>query len=268
MDVRTKLKVVVVGLAVSVAIASAGPMAQRAYAGIFDSGIPLQYIGAHETIRDSTAVMATPSDVDTTPVVPDMVMPPDEAIVATQTPGITVSVVDAPYAYLYTPWHGQERSYWCGPTSCQIVAHYFGNLQTQSRMALTLGTTTAGTSITLVDNCLRAYTGRSYECYTGVGTSALYSRVAHTLATHRQPLVADVRIVPGVWYAYRYSHAGHIIPVEAFDWRYGIIRVNDPYNEASYHSGGGSTGGHVVYPASTLADGIARHPQHAVVAAP
>jgi hypothetical protein len=256
MDVRTKLRVVVMGLALSVALAPAGPLVQRAYAEVY---VPT---------RDGTALMETPSDIDTTPIVPEFTKLPSDTPEATATPGIGTEVVDAPYAYLYTPWHGQERSYWCGPTSCQIVAHYFGNLKSQSVMALALGTTTAGTSISLVDNCLRTYTGRSYECYTGVTTSGLYSKVAHTLATHRQPMVADVRIVPGVWYAYRYSHAGHIIPVEAFDWRYGIIRVNDPYNEASYHSGGGATGGHVVYPASTLADGIARHPQHAVVAAP
>lgn len=271
MDVRTKLKVVVVGLALSVALAPAGPLLQQAYAGFFDGGgglfpPPDMFVEP----RDNSAFIATPSDADTTPVSPGVADLPVEAVSASETPspGIGTAVIDAPYAYLYTPWHGQERSYWCGPTSCQIVAHYFGNLKTQATMASYLGTTSAGTSITKVDDCLRAFTGRSYQCYTGVGTSTLLAKVAHTLSTHRQPVVADVRIVPGVWYAYRFAHAGHIIPVEAFDWRYGIIRVNDPYNEASYQSRGGATGGHVVYPVGALADGIARHPQHAVVAAP
>jgi hypothetical protein len=270
MDVRARLKVAAVGVALAVVLAPAGPLTQRAFAGIFDGGIVFPPADMLNEPRDNTALMAVPSGVDTEAVYPAVSSLPESMTPAadTTTPTVGATVIDAPYGYLWTPWHGQERAYWCGPSSCQIVAHYFGNLQTQATMASFLGTTSSGTSITKVDDCLRKYTGRAYECYTGLSTSALFGKVAHSIATHGQPLVADVRIVPGVWYAYRFAHAGHIIPVEAFDWRWNIIRVDDPYNEASYQSHGGSTGGHTVYPASALADGIARHPQHAVVAAP
>jgi hypothetical protein len=270
MDIRTTLKVMAAGLALTVALAPAGPLAARAYAGIFDGGDTIAPPDAFVEPRDSTAFTATPSGVDTTPVYPSDAGLQASATTTTDAPVPTVGTasVDAPYMYLYTPWHGQERSYWCGPTSCQIVAHYFGNLQTQSTMASFLGTTTSGTSITRVDDCLRHYTGRSYECYTGTSQSSLLSKVAHTIGAHRQPLVADVRINPGTWHAYRYSHAGHILPVEAYDWRYGTVRMNDPYNEASWRSKGGKTGGHITYPVWALACGVALHPQHAVVAAP
>jgi hypothetical protein len=267
MDVRTKLKVVVVGVTLSVALAAAGPLAQNAFALSIDPGTlppPDMFVEP----RDNTAFTIVPSGVDTSPVLPSAEGLAASSATATDGPSLTAAIVDAPYGYLWTPWHGQERSYWCGPASCQIVCDYFGNLKSQATMASFMGTTSGGTSITKVDDCLRNYTGRSYECYTGNSTSSLLSRVAHTIGTHRQPVVADVRINPGTWYAYRFAHAGHIIPVEAFDWRYGTVRVDDPYNEASWRSGGGPTGGHTTYPVWALANGIASHPQHAVVAAP
>jgi hypothetical protein len=266
MDVRTKLKVVVVGVALSVALAAAGPLAAKAFAlDLFEGTVP---VSASSVMRDNTEFIEVPSGVDTSPVLPSAEGLAVSSATATDAPSLTPALVDAPYGYLWTPWHGQERSYWCGPASCQIVCDYFGNLKSQATMASFMGTTSSGTSITKVDDCLRNYTGRSYECFTGNSTSSLLSRVAHTIGTHRQPVVADVRINPGTWYAYRFAHAGHIIPVEAFDWRYGTVRVDDPYNEASWRSGGGPTGGHTTYPVWALANGIASHPQRAVVAAP
>lgn len=268
MDVRSRLKVVAAGLGLAVMLMPVGPMVSRAFAAAPADGSPYAYL-----TLDGTGQMALPSDADTTPVLPSTDgMAASVATIETPAGMATADVApeytDAQYGYLWTPSHGQERPYWCGPASCQIVLHYFGNLMSQPQLAYVLGTTTSGTSITRVDDCLRAYAGRSYECFSGNTTSSMLTHVAHSIATHRQPVIADVRIMPGTWWAYHAAHLGHIIPVEAFDWRYGIVRVNDPYNERSWRSGGGQTGGHTTYPTSALISGVALHPQHAVVAAP
>jgi len=172
---------------------------------------------------------------------------------------------DAPYEYFYTPTHLQERDYWCGPASVQTVDDYWGATTSQSAIATWLRTTASGTDFSRVDDALRYFTGKPYA-YVGPieSSTAVQSRIEYGLDVRRQPMVGDFN-VPASWPYYNFAHPGHIIPIEAFDWRIGIIRLNDPYHEASWVSGGGNTGGHRTYARGLIGDGIYAHWRRAVV---
>lgn len=175
---------------------------------------------------------------------------------------------DAPYRYLYTPSHEQQRSYYCGPATVQVIVDYFTSPPSQDAIATYLGTTTSGTSFSKVDDALRHYTGRSYYYYDSNTGSSFNARVLDTLLNHSQPFAADVRIDADVWPHYAYDHDGHIIPIEAFDWRSNAIRINDVYDEEGSRSGGGDTFGHTTYSRDVIWAGVYSHPQRALVCAP
>lgn len=175
-------------------------------------------------------------------------------------------ISEAAYRYYYTPTHAQERSYWCGPATVQTIDDYWGATTTQSAIAVTLGTTSAGTDFKRVDDALRALTGIAYVVSpVCASTGDVYSQVQYGLLTRGHPAAADVKIVGAIWNNYVYDHDGHIIPIEAFDWRNMTIRINDPYNEALFRAGGGQTLGHRTYPAGQVADGVMRHWQKVLV---
>lgn len=175
---------------------------------------------------------------------------------------------ELPYRFLYTPTHAQERSYWCGPATVQVIDDYFGAHASQATIAAWMGTTTNGTSFTIVDDALRYFAGKSYYYYGALTLADLWYRVEHSLMDHAQPLAIDVRIVATVWPNYVFDHAGHITPLEGFDWRYWVVRLNDVYDESYWRAGGGSTLGHLRYKRDVIGDGVMRHPQRAVVSAP
>lgn len=175
-------------------------------------------------------------------------------------------IVDAPYRYLYTPSHEQERTYWCGPATCQVIDDYLGAYVSQSTYAASVGTTTKGTDFSLVDDCLRRYTSKPFYYYGGLQQSGFYARVSDSLMNHGLPLAVDVNIIASIWPYYEHDHAGHIVPIEAFDWRYGTIRLNDVYDEAGV--GGGPTYGHTTYDRAVIWNGVYNHFRRAVVSAP
>lgn len=180
--------------------------------------------------------------------------------------GLSIAVVDAPYKYFYTPTHAQETNYWCGPATTQIIDDYWGATTSQSEIARMLGTTAQGTVFTNIAPVLTRLTGVGYvvspKMYTGYD---VLSRIQYGLLARNHPAAADVTIKGVIWNNYVYDHSGHIIPIEAFDWRYMTVRINDPYNEGSWRAGGGSTLGHRSYPVSQLQDGILSHFQKVLV---
>lgn len=228
------------------------------------------------TVSSAAPVFAAGTGDDPTPT-EDVLTPAEAARKArleSKTPQdggtgeIGVMVVDAPYKYLYTPSHLQEKNYWCGPATVQVIHDYFGTPQSQQTYANWLGTGTGGTDFSKVDDCLRAYTGRSYYYYGSLTQTGFNTRVSDSLLNHGYPLAADVNIYASVWPNYNYDHNGHIIPIEAFDWRYMTIRINDVYSEAYYRSGGGNTYGHKTYSQAVVWHGVYNHFRRAVVSAP
>jgi hypothetical protein len=195
----------------------------------------------------------------------------DTSVSLAQTAGggtVTPLAGDAPHRLLNTPSHKQERSYWCGPATVQVIVDWFGTAPSQTSIASYLGTTSNGTSFSKVDDGLRHYTGRTYYYYGSLSGSRFNSRVCDTIGNHGWPLAADVSIDADVWPNYNYDHAGHIIPIEGFDWRSNTIRINDVYDEAASRSGGGNTYGHTTYSRDVIWAGVYAHPQRAVVSAP
>ena len=182
--------------------------------------------------------------------------------------GVTPMITDAPYRYLYTPSHKQETGYWCGPATCQVIDDYHGAYVSQTTYARAMGTSSAGTDFTRVDDCLRAYTSKPYYYYGGLTDSGFLSRVSDSILNHTMPLAADLKILASVWPNYNYNHDGHIVPIEGFDWRFGTIRLNDVFNEADYYGGGGSTFGHATYDWPVVWNGVYNHFRRAVVSAP
>ncbi len=180
--------------------------------------------------------------------------------------GLGTLALDAPYRYLWTPSHRQERPYWCGPATCQVIDHYFGSYTSQDSYGRFMGTTPDGTEFAQVDDCLRAYTGRPYYYYGSLTESSFNYRVADSLMNHGMPLAADLKIIASIWPNYVRDHAGHIVPIEAFDWRFWTVRLNDPYDEARV--GGGPTFGHTTYDRAVVWNGVYNHFRRAVVSAP
>lgn len=180
---------------------------------------------------------------------------------------LTPLLIDAPYTYLYTPSHLQERAYWCGPATCQIITHYWGRLVPQWAFAQYMGTTTAGTDFSKVDDALRYYSFKSYWYVSGIDDwSAFMDQCEYGLGEKRNPMAIVVKIEGDDWPFYEFDHSGHILPIEAFDERITPykVRVNDPYDEA-YYAGGGDTYGHTTYPAYVVQKGVALHWRQAVV---
>jgi hypothetical protein len=180
--------------------------------------------------------------------------------------GVSVLAADIPYRYLWTPTHEQQTSYWCGPATCQVIDDHFGDYVSQSTYGAFLGTTTNGTDFSKVDDCLRKYTRKPYYYYGGLVESGFNARVMDSLLNHGMPLAADLNIIASVWPNYQKDHPGHIVPIEAFDWRAWTVRLNDVFDEADY--GGGHTLGHTTYDRAVVWNGVYNHFRRAVVSAP
>ena len=184
-----------------------------------------------------------------------------------KTGGIVPMIVDAPYGSLWTPSHRQERGYWCGPATCQVIDHYFGSYVSQSTYASAMGTNSNGTDFSLVDDCLRYFARMPYYYYGPLTESQFNVRVSDSIMNHGMPLATDLKIIASIWPNYTRDYAGHIVPIEAFDWRYGTIRLNDVFDEAGYY-GGGNTFGHSTYDRAIVWNGVYNHFRRAVVSAP
>lgn len=186
---------------------------------------------------------------------------------AGKTASIRPLLIDGPNASFWTPSHRQERPYWCGPATCQIITHYWGRLVPQWAFAQYMGTTTAGTDFTKVDDALRYYSFKSYWYTGGVTTFNVFMDMCEFgMGEKRYPIVANVRIEADRWPFYEFDHAGHIVPIEMFDesitpYR---VRLNDPYDE-EFFAGGGNTFGHTTYPAYVVARGVNIHWRQAMV---
>ena len=181
--------------------------------------------------------------------------------------GIQTAAIDAPYKYFYTPTHMQEKNFYCGPATVQTIDDYWGTPATQAEIAKYLGTDTAkATDFSLVDNAINKFAAQDYVYYGPcTSTSDFNYRVAYGLGTRLHPMATDMKINGSAMNRYVFNHDGHIVPVEAFDWRSMIIRLNDPYDEQDWLAGGGATGGHMTYPAKQISTAVMAHFRKAVV---
>jgi hypothetical protein len=177
--------------------------------------------------------------------------------------------MDGGYRYHYTPSHKQETNYWCGPATVQVIDDYFGDCIMQRSYAIHMGTTPeGGTDFSVVDDELRSQTENNYQYRTVTWSVDFFNRVEYAIDALGWPIALDGEINPGEL-GYNYHHAGHIFPVEGFDWRGATdyMRKNDVYNEADYYTYGGNTFGHQIYDAAQFYHVVERHWRHAIIGA-
>jgi len=197
--------------------------------------------------------------------------------------------IGVPFYYLVTPSHRQQTGYYCGPATAEIIDDFWGDTvhaipDTEynrqhiyaefSVDGVALCPSSSGTNYSLLDNCLRSYTGKQYYYYGGVRTaSGFFNRVQYGLYVKHYPESLLVHIDPADhpdWSPYVYVHLGHIVVAEAFDWHvatdgHRTMRLNDPYSEADAISGGGDTYGHHVYHRMVLWWGVSETASRAMV---
>jgi hypothetical protein len=162
--------------------------------------------------------------------------------------------------FINTPSHQQERPYWCGPATVQVIHDWWGTPVSQQTYATHMGATPAGTIFSRVDDELRYRTGKAYYLRTLTSSTDFYSRVTYTLGTNFWPFPIDGHIMGGE-VGYNLEHSGHIIPIEGYDWRYTLKTMdkNDVYNEQSNHQGGAYTYGHNTYNRTEFYSVVSRH---------
>ena len=221
-------------------------------------------LGAALAAGCCATALADTGDATLTPDVPTAETKAESAAFSDWVTGGGPTRVDAPYGYLSTTYCPQQRAYWCGPAAVQTALTNFGIRSSQSTIAARLGTTGGGTSMSVVDDVLRLYTGRPYVYHGATSSTDFYNHVLYSICSKGRPVVVDVRIV-APWGPYRKDHAGHIITMDAVDWRSSTVRMNDSFNEASWISGGGPTGGETTYARSVMWTGVYRHAGHPIV---
>lgn len=126
------------------------------------------------------------------------------------------------------PVFEQQNSYYCGPATVKQVVHFLnGSSNNQNYYANLLGTTTAGTDMTVIDDVLRDLTGE-YYVYSSIGTSAQWrSKVYHSIDAS-MPAVLDINTVNNS--AFPYNSDGHFVNTSGYDTKIGDrVRITDPY---------------------------------------
>lgn len=148
------------------------------------------------------------------------------------------------------PYFLQERSYWCGPaTTREILGYIVATPASQTTLAGDLGTTTDGTWFPMVRNVLNQrkpnQQGGPWILDKIEDHGDLISRMDYN-AINNIPGALHVKLLTAFFSYYNFDHDGHIMASDGVRRQkagvyYGYY--TDPYNEASYKSGGASTGG-------------------------
>lgn len=193
--------------------------------------------------------------------------------------GVSASAVDAPYRVLGTTSHKQLRNDFCVPATTETIDHYLRGADrhwSQYQWAaytyngVPLWTDAAGGNMWVMAMGLKQKTATAYAYSSGNTLSSVYSRTLYAIKDKGRPAAYGVRIRASAWPNYRIDHAGHIMCGRGFDWRYGVIYIDDPYPENAspplgYGSAGGDTYGKKTYPKEVVAGGVVASASQQVV---
>ena len=116
------------------------------------------------------------------------------------------------YKYLNVPLFTQQNNYYCGPANVKQVVHYHnGSSNSQDTYARSLGTSTAGTTMTDIPPLLRSQTGKNYV-YAAIGSSSTWtSRVGTNILYNNMAVVIDIIANTSYW---RYNtNDGHYVTI-------------------------------------------------------
>lgn len=188
-------------------------------------------------------------------------------------------VVDAPYRVLSTTSHKQLRNDFCVPATTTIIDHFLRGATVHWSQwewakyrygGVPLWTDAAGGNMWVMAMGLKSVTGRGYAYSTGNTATSVYNRTEYGIYQKSRPVGYGLRIIASNWPNYQVNHTGHIVCGRGFDWRYGLIHVDDPYPEDApaplgYGSDGGDTYGKKTYKKAVVAGGVVASASQQVV---
>ena len=171
---------------------------------------------------------------------------------------------------LSVPRYAQETGYYCGPATVKEIIHYFnGSSQTQAQYAATLGTTTNGTTMTVIPGVLTNAIGSDMNQYYYDDTWTTFSQWATRIMTaidEGNPVVVDVNASAG-YTSIPYTGNGHYLAVIGYIYDTQThtltdVKVADPSTACnSYYT----SQGYLWYTASDLFNANAAHWRRAII---
>jgi hypothetical protein len=148
---------------------------------------------------------------------------------------------------LNVPRKIQERSYWCGPASIQMIQYYFNMPASQSTIASYCGTNSSvGTYVYKIVNWLNAAPMTGYaslpswwvwEYVTVTSTTDFINKIHFTIGNYSAPQIWHLKTYPSsVYHLPGYTgNYGHYIVGSGYDSNNNVLE-DDPW----YGNGGGS----------------------------
>ncbi|MGF9977338.1 C39 family peptidase [Viridibacillus arvi] len=169
------------------------------------------------------------------------------------------------YKLLAVPSYKQETSYWCGPaTTKQVLSFINGSAGTQTTIAKDLGTTTAGTDFSKIDDYLNDKQNRNTYVYSdGLSYADWTYRLEYGLSKN-YPVVLDLKITSSYMPKYTASVEGHILNVSGVDTKTSSsaqVRLTDPFDQGNR----GVTLGNVWHPYSGVYNANKAHFRQAIL---
>lgn len=125
----------------------------------------------------------------------------------------------------------QINSYYCGPATVQQTIHFLnGTAQGQAYYANELGTTTAGTDMTKIDDVLNNHTSKRYV-YTEFNNYTNWcNMIIQDIVNNNMPPVIDINTENvSEW---PYATSGHFLNISGYQNDPTVrVRVTDPYEK-------------------------------------
>ena len=142
----------------------------------------------------------------------------------------------------------QSRTYWCGPTSMQMIAWgWSGTRRSQHHWASQLGTTTSGSAITAMVNVVNHDTGYDKESYAGPYITLDISDwsfrqwrllMARHVVDYRAPVVLHPVLLQRYYPYLDHDGSGHFQVGRGYQKRDGktpLLGYFEPWNQQRFH---------------------------------
>jgi hypothetical protein len=142
----------------------------------------------------------------------------------------------------------QHRTYWCGPTSMQMITWgWSGHKRYQQHWATKLGTTTSGTSITSMVDVVNRYTGWDKASYAGPYITLDISDwsfrqwmllMARHIVDYRAPVILHPVLLTQFYPYLDHDGSGHFQVGRGYRKRDGktpLLGYFEPWNQQRFH---------------------------------
>src|SRR4051794_35022659 len=142
----------------------------------------------------------------------------------------------------------QHRTYWCGPTTMQMITWgWSGKKRSQQHWATKLGTTTSGSAITSMVSVVNRYTGYDKESYAGpyitldIGDWSFRQwklLMARHVVDYRAPVVLHPVLLTQFYPYLDHDGSGHFQVGRGYqkrDGRIPLLGYFEPWNQQRFH---------------------------------